>query len=356
MTLENLKQNPNCLLLDAISGSRAYGTNIATSDTDIRGVFVMPQKIYYGLNHYEQISDEKNDIVYYELGRFIDLLLKNNPNILELLATPADCILYKHPSVAAIKIEDFLSKQCLQTFAGYAISQVKKARGLNKKIVNPMDEKRKSVCDFCHITKGIGSQKLSEWLERQGFRQEDCGLVALSNMKDMYALFHKSQDTTGGYFAGVQSSDEANDVNLTSIPKGITPLVYLHFNKDGYSKYCKDYREYFAWVNNRNEARYQNTVEHSKNYDAKNMMHVFRLLNMAADIAEKGAVIVRRPERDFLLKIRSGVFEYEDLLAKAEEKLAAVETLFAKSTLPDMPNVENANDTLITLREMFYAK
>lgn len=30
-----------------------------------------------------------DDIVYYELGRFVELLLQNNPNMMELLATPA---------------------------------------------------------------------------------------------------------------------------------------------------------------------------------------------------------------------------------------------------------------------------
>ncbi len=40
------------------------------------------------------------------------------------------------------------------------------------------------------------------------------------------------------------------------------------------------------------------------NYDAKNMMYVFRLLNMAEEIARYKKVNVRRPEREYLLKIR----------------------------------------------------
>ena len=39
------------LLFEAISGSRAYGLATATSDTDIRGVFVLPEKDFYGLNY-----------------------------------------------------------------------------------------------------------------------------------------------------------------------------------------------------------------------------------------------------------------------------------------------------------------
>jgi uncharacterized protein len=139
MTYDSLLNQPNLYLLKGISGSRAYGTNVQASDTDIRGVFMLPQKDLYGLSYTEQVADERNDIIYYEVKRFIDLLLKNNPNILELLALPNDCILYRHPSVLRLKSELFLSKKCKFTFAQYAFAQIKKARGLNKKIVNPME-------------------------------------------------------------------------------------------------------------------------------------------------------------------------------------------------------------------------
>jgi uncharacterized protein len=354
MTLQQLNDTPQYLLLKCVSGSHAYGTHVATSDTDIKGVFVLPRTAFYGLSYTEQVSDERNDTVFYELRRFVDLLTKNNPNILELLATPADCVLFKHPSVHQLKIEDFLSKQCLHTFAGYAMTQIKKARGLNKKILNPMTEERKAVVDFCQITKVSGSMPLVQWLDNQDFKQEDCGLVAIDKMKDVYALFHQSQFTEGVLFSGIQSSEAANEVSLSSVPKGQLPLAYLYFNREGYSKYCKDYREYWEWVNNRNEARYQNTLEHGKNYDAKNMMHVFRLLNMAEDIARLGQVIVRRPERDFLLKIRSGVFHYDDLIAQATDKLRCVETLFAESGLPEIPDLAQAERVLVDLRRDFY--
>lgn len=50
------------------------------------------------------------------------------------------------------------------------------------------------------------------------------------------------------------------------------------------------------------------------------MMHTFRLLNMAEEIAREGIVNVRRGDREFLLKIRSGVFSYEELVELANEK------------------------------------
>jgi predicted nucleotidyltransferase len=42
LTLDTLRER-NLILLEAISGSHAYGLNIATSDVDIRGVFILPQ-------------------------------------------------------------------------------------------------------------------------------------------------------------------------------------------------------------------------------------------------------------------------------------------------------------------------
>ena len=73
-----------------IRGSHAYGTNIETSDVDYSGVFVQSQDSIYGMSYKEQINDDNNDIVIYEIRRFLELLEKNNPTILELLNTPED--------------------------------------------------------------------------------------------------------------------------------------------------------------------------------------------------------------------------------------------------------------------------
>lgn len=124
LTLADLHQQ-NLILLEAVSGSRAYGLATPESDTDIKGVFYLPRSLFYGLNYIPQISNETNDVVYYELGRFIELLLQSNPNTLELLASPADCVRIRHPLMDAFKAPWFVSKTCCQTFAGYAYGQIK---------------------------------------------------------------------------------------------------------------------------------------------------------------------------------------------------------------------------------------
>jgi hypothetical protein len=327
---------------------------VATSDTDIKGIFVLPQRELYGLNYIEQVSNPTNDEVYLEIGRFIGLLCKNNPNILELLNTPKHAVLLRHPLMDLIKPELFLSKLCFDTFAGYAKTQIKKARGLNKKINRPLEQERKSVTDFCYVVKGTGSISLKQWLVENYYKQEDCGLVNLPHFRDVYLLYHNEQILADEKLKGIVSGESANDVQLSTVPKGIEPIAVMNFNKDGYSVYCKEYNEYWQWVEKRNDARYQNTLEHGKNYDSKNMMHTFRLLNMAEEIALNKKVIVHREDRDFLLQIRKGEFEYEDLMLMVEEKMKRIEDLYRTSDLPETPDVLEAENILINIREQFY--
>ncbi|MBD0367489.1 MAG: nucleotidyltransferase domain-containing protein [Flavisolibacter sp.] len=353
MTIRDLRDK-NLIVLECISGSKSYGLDLHGSDTDLKGVFVLPEKDYYGLNYIEQVSSEKQDVLFYELKRFFELLLRNNPNIIELLGIPPECIVYKHPLMNEVKPELFLSKLCRQTFANYALSQIKKARGLNKKINKPMDEERKTILHFCYVTAGSGSRPLLEWLQQHNLQQEQCGLAALNHMRDMYALFTDRTCTLG--YNGIVRNAFSNDVQLSSIPKGEQPLTYLYFNKDGYSVYCKDYKSYWEWVENRNELRYQNTLQHGKHYDAKNMMHVFRLLDMAQEIAEGKGVIIKRPNRDFLLSIRSGQFDYDALMEKAEQKMEQIEIQYQQSSLPEEPDTATVNNLLVELRRKFYIK
>jgi hypothetical protein len=191
------------------------------------------------------------------------------------------------------------------------------------------------------------------WIHSKGIKKEHCGLVKIDHMRDVYALFHNSQ-LTEGYLSGIMSGPAANDVSLSSVEKGTAPMGIMNFNKDGYSKYCKDYNEYWEWVEKRNEVRYENTLEHGKNYDAKNMMHTFRLLNMAEEIALHRKINVRRHDREFLLHIRSGAYSYEELVAKADEKIHGIDELYERSGLPEGPDVAAAERILIEMRETLY--
>jgi len=349
--IEFLRDN-NLILLESISGSKAYNLDIPTSDTDIKGVFYLPKQRFFGFHYVPQIANESNDIVFYEVGRFLELLSKNNPNILELLETPKDKVLFKHPIMDKIKTEDFLSKKCKDTFGGYAFTQVRKARGLNKKIVNPLAKEKKLVIDFCYILSNQGSCPLKQWLLEQGKNQDNIGLVNVPHFKDTYGLYY---DNSGQLeYNGVMKKESATTVLLSSIPKDEKPITHLQFNQDGYIKYCKDYKEYWDWVDKRNESRYENNIQHGKNYDSKNMMHTFRLLDMAEEILNEGKIYVRRNNREELLKIRNGDWQYDRLIEMANEKMKSVERAYLASKLQDEPDTNKIENLLVEIRNELY--
>ncbi|SDX44928.1 DNA polymerase beta superfamily protein [Hymenobacter psychrophilus] len=356
MTIENLRQR-GLILFEALSGSRAYGTDLPHSDTDLKGVFILPETEFYGLGYLPQVANETNDEVYYELRRFVELLLKSNPTALELLASPADCVRYCHPLFGAFRVEDFLSQLCRASFAEYAVAQIRKARGLNKKINHPEPPQRKSVLDFCYVTAGAGAQPVAGWLARRNLAAPQCGLTNVPHLPDLYALFvDDTPDQRHGYRGLVRDPATSQDVQLSAVPKGEEPVAYLSFNRNGYSTSCRVWREYQEWEQKRNPERYQNTIGHGRNYDAKNMLHVFRLLGMALDVAATGQLPVRRPNREFLLRVRRGEFEYEQLIAEADALVAQVDAAFASSTLPEIPDHKAAEQLLVRVRRQWYAQ
>jgi hypothetical protein len=84
------------------------------------------------------------------------------------------------------------------------------------------------------------------------------------------------------------------------------------------------------------------------------MMHTFRLLNMAEEIALYQQVIVKRDDRDFLLKIRSGTFEFDELMKMVEDKMECVRETYEESALPDQPERNKAESILIEIRAKYY--
>jgi len=349
MNIQELKDK-NLILLECISGSKAYGLDGPGSDTDIKGIYCLPKEDYFGLHYIPQINNETNDIVYYEVGRFIELLLQNNPNILEVLFSPKESILFQHPVFEQIKSCNFLSKLCKNTFGKFAMTQLKKAKSLNKKIVKPFEEERKSILSFCYVTHNQGSMPLLKFLEEKNWDQKNCGLVNIPNMEGLFGLYYSEQEQ----FKGIIQSKEANEISLSSVPKGMQMITTLYCNKNEYSIYCKEYKEYWNWVKNRNEKRYEKTLEQDKNYDSKNMMHVFRLMNMALEIGLEKEVNVKREDREFLLSIKSGNFRYEELLEMAENKQNEIEIAFENSDLPEKPDENLANKILVKVRDYFY--
>ncbi|MGI9243177.1 MAG: nucleotidyltransferase, partial [Verrucomicrobiales bacterium] len=235
---------------------------------------------------------------------------------------------------------------------GYAVSQIRKARGLNKKIVNPQPEARHPPSHFCHVIRGQGSQRLDEFLTEGCMAISDCALVNIPHMRDVHALFHDPGGRLG--YRGIFKDETSTEVRFSSVPKGQQPIAYIAFNTDAYKKHCRLHKEYWEWVKNRNQARYSTNIEHGRNYDSKNLMHTFRLLDMAEEIARDHTLSVRRPNPEFLMKIRRGEFEYDTLISMAEEKISTIRDLYLTADLPDAPDRDKAEATLIEIRNRAY--
>lgn len=85
---------PQHISLKSLVGSAAYGLSSTFSDTDYAGVFVEPAISFLGLN-YKSINDswsnsspEGDDETYHEIVKFLNLCLKANPNMFEVLWSP----------------------------------------------------------------------------------------------------------------------------------------------------------------------------------------------------------------------------------------------------------------------------
>jgi predicted nucleotidyltransferase len=115
------------IIYRCVMGSRAFGLDDDSSDTDRRGCYLPPAEVHWSLYGVpEQIEDNGNEEVYWELQKFISLALKANPNILECLWSP----LVEHCAPIAQELlalrRSFLSRLIYQTYNGYVASQFKK--------------------------------------------------------------------------------------------------------------------------------------------------------------------------------------------------------------------------------------
>lgn len=390
ITYEYLRDN-GCILYECIVGSQAYATNIETSDIDKKFVFILPQDYILGTGYIEQLNVNA-DYTGWEIKRFLELMGSNNPTVLELLNSPKDCIISKHPLFDLIleKKDKFITKASKNSFGGYARQQISKAKGLNKK-QNWEQEKvtRKDILDFCYVIEGSKSIPITKWFEDNGYNsdaQKFCGIVNVPNARDVYALyfdqkasicfsvdesdsdkennkgvFKEKGETVGLGYKGITKVGESenagisNQLRLSSIPKEETPIANFIYNKDGYSQHCKDYKEYQEWLENRNEARYVDTKAHGQKIDGKNMMHCMRLIRMAQEIGRGEGIIVRRKDAKELLDIRHGKVDLESLIDMADSEINKMDKIFDNSDLPNNVNPELINELLIKVRRGFYS-
>ena len=84
--------------------------------------------------------------------------------------------------------------------------------------------------------------------------------------------------------------------------------------------------------------KHANNVENGKPIRTKHALHLVRLLIQAKEILTTGKLIVKRPDREFLLSIRNGAWTYDQLIEWSSAQEAEIMKLAETSTLPHSPD------------------
>lgn len=171
---------PNNIHYETMMGSVAYGVSSDTSDIDLYGFCIPPKEIIFPhlageilgfgrqIKRFEQyqqhhIKDEfrgkEYDITIYNIVKFFQLCMDNNPNMVDCLFTPHTCVLHTTHigSMVRENRKIFLHKGCYHKFKGYAYSQLQKMqnknarKGKRKEIIEKYDYDVKFAYHLCRL-------------------------------------------------------------------------------------------------------------------------------------------------------------------------------------------------------------
>lgn len=145
---------PEAVQYEVLMGSEAYGVSSNDSDRDIYGFCIPDKRMIFphldgeilGFGTQKQrfevwtqhhIEDKSRDKIYdfsiYSIVKYFQLVLNNNPNMIDSLFVPQRCILYSTPIGNYVREyrKLFLHKRSWHTFKGYAFQQRSKMNSKN---------------------------------------------------------------------------------------------------------------------------------------------------------------------------------------------------------------------------------
>lgn len=335
---------PERTIYITVHGSRAYGTSLPTSDTDIRGVCIAPKAYYLGfLNRFEQVEQKPPlpDLTVFDIRKFLKLACDVNPNVIELLYTePSDHLLLTPAWERIVAVRDsFLSKRVKHTFSGYALSQLKRINlhyrwlknpppgpptraefGLPQRTVIPADQLAAAQSQIRKKLDAGAWQEMDDLDE--GLRQA---------IKDEFV--QKLSEIT------MWTEGEMEGKTWRAVAGGLgydTNFIELLDMERRYGTRQKDWESYLNWKKTRNPDRAK--LEEQFGYDTKHALHLVRLLRMCREILTEGVVRVRRPDAQELLTIRAGAWDYHKLIEWAAQEDRELTEIAQTSKLPQQPD------------------
>ena len=328
------------LILEVRAGSHAYGTNIASSDIDRRGIFTADEFSFITRSNYIDEIEGKHpdDYRFYELNKFMNLLSAQNPNIMEILWTQNNDILHLTPAGELLQSyrQELLSQEVARTYVEYAMSQIRRIKGHNKMINKPQPTTAPQIKDFTKIKYNLTDKaEYNKALPEEGFvifkSSEDLWLAfSIEKFRSALPQVKAPSDKLFDEKGVPRSRDRSELDRLKAL--GVKPDILFNINMALYKTQFDEWRQYWDWVKNRNPSRSE--LEQQFGYDTKHAMHTIRLLRSGLEIIKNKKVLVKRSDAAELLSIRAGAWSYEKLLAEAQTIQNQIQECLVTTTLP----------------------
>lgn len=308
------------IILLGLGGSHAYGTNIETSDVDIRGVALNSKSDLIGMSSFEQRVNEATDTTVYAFNKIIELLLNTNPNTIEMLGLKPEQYLFLSPIGQELLDNKklFLSKRAIYSFGGYANQQLRRLQNAIARDTLTQTERE------THILNTINNM-----------------------MFDIKARYEKFENGAIKLYTDKAIQEEMDteifmDINLSHYPLRDYKSIWSEMNN-----VARDYSK-IGKRNNKKDEFHLN----------KHCMHLIRLYMMCLDILEKEEInTYREKEHDLLMNIRNGEFmsetgtmkqEFWDLLNEYEKRF---EYAKENTSLPANPDYKKVEEFVISVNE-----
>ena len=341
------------LIVKHLAGSKSYGTNIESSDTDIRGIFCGDQNYLRSpwLSCNEISIPEEQDTKYYELTKFMTLVVEQNPNILETLWIDEKDILqsseaYKHLQQNR---DLLLSSKCAFTFSGYAHSQLTRIKNHGKWINNPQPQSPPNQTDYISLIQSFVDEKILK-ITPQILHTYNHNHRLIPYGNNIFGVYHDPSNKHTIY----NDTNKLNTVFVGNRENLGYPLFIIKFNEDIYTQDKKEHTNYWTWKNNRNQVRSE--LEQKFGYDTKHALHLIRLMTMCKEILTNHVVNVKRPDAKQLLEIREGKYTYDEIITMADQLESEVKSLYNTTTLRKSVDTAVAAELLIQTQDIVWRR